>query len=711
MEKILLISTAPSLQDRLTDLLGSPRFVSRISSWAEALRVLSSTRPLAVVVGPELVDPSQVSQIVGLNNLLQDHQRSCFVLVRPDDQSGGEWLNMFESVALVAPLPSAPGPWADFISPLQALLRATDTKNTAPKKDQPNKRPSEFIIRLPSITKGELTTISLARILYSLHIHRATGLLQLQLNTVKRTVAFLNGELVASPRSDSPDALLGAFAWADGSFHFQPQNISATAKTPIFSLIYQGLSRHRPQRLIMDALMPMMATFPASTQLRRQRKKLVDSPILERFLDACDGKTSLEAILSTMGRDVTAAFQAALFASDTDLIIFHSTPAQSTIDVQYQLDEKKKNTPTTTQHQPDQTRPDLTEQLKSEKKLRTLYNSMKTMSPYEIFGVWEGCGREVVKETFYSMVKEHHPDALGGNVSNTIKDLAQKNFILIRRAYSQLMTLEDEQTVAAPDHAASQRQTPKRSERTTLLPNQVSTPAQARSDSTPIEMGRTPTGRHPDLASRGYGSTSNSHHQPPRRSISQAGLAGPSSDPEWRREQMERLERKPSRPIRRPTPISHHQGSIPPATDPAQDAFNTGYQLFKQQLIDDALPHLENAHNKEPENSLYMTFYAFCLFQSDPAQAPTSKKLLQKAIASNHPQALADAHLFLGLILKISDQEHHAFKHFQKALELNPASRDAEREIRLYHMRYGKKGKQGPQKKSFFQKLFKRESD
>lgn len=726
MEKILLISSTSSLQERLTDLLGSPRHIARISSWTEALRVLAATPPVAVVVGPEMADPSQVSQIIGLNNILQDHKRPCFVLVSPDDPGGGQWLEMFDSVAQVAPLPTKPGPWAEFIQPIQALL-GTAKNDSAGSPSPPAKEAtaSKFVVRMLPVTVGQLTKLPLARVLYSLHIQKASGLLQLQTGSVKRAFAFRDGDLVVTQGTDSVDALLSAFAWPNGSFHFQPRPKPSGPNTSIFPILYQGLSIHRPQRLIMDALMPMMATFPAATELRRLRKGLIAWPTLERFLDACDGQKTLEALLSTMGQDITAAFRAALFASDTDLIIFHNTPAKGLISVEYEMEGQAGPVSAPQPTRPADKDSERIAHRDLEKKLRSFHKSMRTMSPYEIFGIWEGCGREVVKTTFYSLVKEHHPDVHGGNASEIIKDLAQKIFVEIRRAYTQLMALEDKQTVPPPSSKPllSKQQSPGRRPVTTLHPGQVSAittdPVQrAEHQSPPIGMSRTPTDLHPDLTSRLRTRTQSSPRPkapapttpPPRRSISHAGLADSSSDVEWRREQMERLERKPSRPIRRPTPIAIPQGSIPPATSPAQDAFNTGYQLFKQHQFQDALPSLESAHKKEPENSLFMTFYAYCLFQIDPTQVKTSKELLHKAIESQHPQALPDAHLFLGTILKINDRPDQAFYHFQKALELNPASRDAEREVRLYQMRHGKHGGRGPGKKSFFRNLFKKDS-
>lgn len=102
-----------------------------------------------------------------------------------------------------------------------------------------------------------------------------------------------------------------------------------------------------------------------------------------------------------------------------------------------------------------------------------------------------------------------------------------------------------------------------------------------------------------------------------------------------------------------------------------------------------------------------MTFLAYCLFQVDPDQIKRSKQLLMEAIKTENRQALPDAHLFLGKILKVQGKEDRAYRHFKKALELNPGARDAQREIRLYEKRKGIDSGSN-EDSGFFKKLFKK---
>ncbi len=773
MEKVLLISRTSALEDRLGDLLDSPRHVARVSSWDEAHRVLTRSTPGVTLVGPEMLDSSRASELVRLSSILTKDNKKAFLLAGDNAAELKQVAQMFEIVAAVLPIPSTPAEWRNL---RQRLAPHLNSGGAAPRQPSTSSgrnsqtKPVEVTIRLPRITSGKLDSITLTRILYSLHIQKATGLLALRSGKITRRFGFNNGRFAQAPDADSGEALTSAFAWPHGEFKFQVSNAISGTPVSLYPLIQQGLTIHRPQRQVMDSLMPLMATFPTPTQLWSQRKNALDWPELTRLMAACDGQQTLEKVLSSMGRDVTAAFRAAVFAGDTDLVVFRGEKTPGPLLVEYENDSgastsrgtSKDSTPTKIE------RATGTGRLVLEQELSVYFNAMNSMSPHQVFGVWEGCGREVVKETFYSLVKEHHPDVYGGNVSGKVKNLAQKIFIGIRKNYADLMKLEGKQTVAAPDeYDATESPSRRRKQMTTLrfqatngsskpAPRQV--PNRKTHQTNPIKMGRTPTDTHPDLKSRLQRNSVPAEPAPstkraksstpapsttskrtaslsgakksrtsslsgarskrtssaggrPRRTSSSAGLGDDSSDVEWRREQMERLGRKPSR-SRRPTPMSTTQNGIPAPRDPARDHFNRGYKAFKIDDFKAALTAFENAHKAEPANGLYMTFYAFSLFKVDPEQAAKCKELLRKAIDSKHRQALPDAHLFLGQLLNADGREHRAYKHFQASLQLNPGSREAERYVRLYERRHGstaeKSETKDSKKDSFFKNLFKK---
>lgn len=755
MEKILLISRVAALEKRLGELLDSPRHVARISSWQEAHRVITRATPATVIVGSEMIGASQISEIVRLDNVLQKEDRKAYFFMEEGDVETPKLAQMFDSVSSAIVTPGTPRQWSDLRPLLRAHLPAPDDSSSPGKAAEPSKK-TELVIRLPKIASGKLESLSLTRILYSLSVQRATGLLGLRSGKVSRRFAFNSGRLIDSPNTDLSTALISAFAWPHGEFKFKEHQAISGKPLSIYPVVIEGLATHRPQRQIMDSLMPMMATFPVVTQLWEERRTTLAWPLLGKFLRACDGQSTLEAVLSTMGIDVTEAFRAALFAGDTDLLVFRGEKTADSIHIQYdqnagastsRAETSSPNTPSKAE------RASGSERLTLEKEMRAFYAGMQKMSAHDVFGVWPGCGREVVKETFYSLVKEHHPDVYGGNVSGQVKSLSQQIYVGIRKAYAELMAIEKEQTKAPPDPSAAPKRQPGRRHVTTLHPGQFNqadlgdddsaakvasraqTPNRQEHPSAPIGMGRVPTGPHPDLQRRQQQAATSpdakSDRSPtpppsmgsrrPRRTTSSAGgsvtppktsavgLDEGASDPEWRREKLQQLGRNTSR-SRRPTPMARTKSSVGGNADPARDHFNAGYQFYKVQKFDDAHQAFQKAFAAEGDNGLYMTFYAHTLYLVDAKKSEKAKELLRKAIDTKHRQALPDAHLFLGQILKTDGKEKRAYVHFSRALELNPASRDAEREVRLYERRHGKdeKKEKSGEGGSFFKNLFKK---
>ncbi|MBA2664636.1 MAG: tetratricopeptide repeat protein [Bradymonadaceae bacterium] len=138
----------------------------------------------------------------------------------------------------------------------------------------------------------------------------------------------------------------------------------------------------------------------------------------------------------------------------------------------------------------------------------------------------------------------------------------------------------------------------------------------------------------------------------------------------------------------------------------AKDYFNEGFKRFRHNQFPEALEAFEQALELEKNNGLYMTFYGYLLFLVDPERRDQSEELLRAAVKSGHRQALPDAHLFLGQILKLKGKIEHAHKHFELALALNPGSIEAKRELRLAEMRQKDNG--GGDKPGFLKNLFKK---
>lgn len=732
MEKILLISASTSLENRLGDLVDSPRHVARVSSWAEARRLLTKTVPATVLVDSELVsDPLAGQGLVHLNNVLQKDEKPAYLLGDPADDTCSQWSQMFETISRVIPPPTSPGEWISLrdmlVEHLRKALDEDSSSSSTPPTESGDDSSTEVVVRLPRISSGSLSSLSISRIMYSLHRRQATGVLELHSGNVERRFGFRDGAFVPTGDHDDVRTLTGAYAWSDGRFEFIAHDHIPGSQSSIYPLIKKGLITHRSQRQLMDGLMPRLKTYPTCSNLCTERNDMVEWNVLRRFLDHCNGRQTLESIFSQMGNAVTDAFRAAAFCRDTDLVVFRSQPTDGPLRIQYEGVDSQPS-PGASESSPEKNSTDAGE-------LATLYSIINQQSPHEVFDVWKGCGREVVKETYYSMVKEYHPDVYGGNVSPQVRDYAQKIFVEIRNAYTKLLQIEDEQTVPPPDQSPPSRHRQAgggRRKLTTLHPGQARNQSQnshtqkphRKRSSTPIAMGRTPTSEHPELKQQ-LGDESSSPQRasttpgrersptpPPSmdsRPAQSKGLGDTNSDPEWRREQLERLQQKRKKPARRATPISTSKTNTTTSSDnPARDAFNLGYKKFKKHRYQDALSYLEKAHKLDPRHSLYTTFFAYCLFQTDAGRFREAIKLLKDVIRQEDRQSLPDAHLFMGHILKAKDREHQAYKHFKKAYKLNPASRDAERELRLYERRHGKdKDSKTSKSGGFFKKLFK----
>jgi curved DNA-binding protein CbpA len=412
-----------------------------------------------------------------------------------------------------------------------------------------------------------------------------------------------------------------------------------------------------------------------------------------------------------------------------------------------------------------------------ERELERRFETIQKQSSYEVFGVWEGCGSDVVKERYYALVKENHPDRYGGNVSDKVKRLSQEIFLQIQKSFRQLLKVETIQRKPDPnkntDRAAaidrlSKLANQKTAERRDSEPAEASSQAPPitthfhepapepgmsaasevfeavtistrdadtiEEDSLPEEERRAKLARLARLA-RNKPTTGTT--RTPSRPIH--NTSPPSSnvlDEEERRAKLARLASKRSAPpamqaptrtiAATPAPTSRDDQSSPGPqlttqkaqlpTDPQtpKDHFNLGYHEFRiKKRPRHALQHLEQAYQGEPQNALYSTYYGYVLFLIRPEEKATSEQLLKQALESNDRTAAPDAHLFMGYLLKThgSDKKkQQAHKHFQQALALNPASHEAEREIRLYEKRQQQQQQPRPQDDvgAFLGKFFKK---
>ena len=399
------------------------------------------------------------------------------------------------------------------------------------------------------------------------------------------------------------------------------------------------------------------------------------------------------------------------------------------------------------------------------------HEAFKKSTPYQIFDLWEGCGKKHVQARYYELVKTHHPDRYGGNTSSKLKKLTQAIFLQIQDAYQTLSIAEDgPQTAEPPDKERTLRLdqiTRNRSrssgqgesiqykrmrktgeyeykaqkdvfEAVTISERDAST---LEEDSLPEEE------RRAKLAKLARTARSKTVRPPITQILAHHGAPSLEEDSalsiDERREKLAQLnsrakqpsvpfqttERTPSRPSGLQTDsvpladsassgtirglasnIARQQAQIPKHK---QD-FTTGVNELRESRYKRAAEFIKAAYAADPTNNLYKTYHAYLMFMLDGDKKAQAEAMLKEIIKANDRLAAPDAYLFLGHVTKAggSDKDHQrAYQYFQKALELNPTNHEAEREVRLHEMRQKPESSGGLAQAdvgSFFKRLFKK---
>ena len=400
---------------------------------------------------------------------------------------------------------------------------------------------------------------------------------------------------------------------------------------------------------------------------------------------------------------------------------------------------------------------------KLEFELSEQHKSFAQSTPYEIFDLWEGCGRKNVQTRYYELVKTHHPDRYGGNTSSRLKKLTQAIFLQIQDAYQELTVKEDgPQTKQAPDveraeklsriQSKPDRQGESIQYKRMRQTGQFETKSKdsvyeaftisERDASTLEEPSQPEEDRRAKLAKLARTARSKTVRPPITQILSHHGSSTLEEDStlsiEERREKLANLStRSKSHTFTAPsTPTSPGlQSDSVPLADVASSGtirgvssqvaraqiniaqhkqdFTLGVQEFREARYKRAFTLIEGAHEAEPSNMLYQTYYAYLLFMLNPEEKEESEKLLRQALESEDKLALPEANLFMGYIYKASGGPRdlqRSYRHFKVALQLNPSSHEAEREVRLYEMR--SKQDSNPRQQNevggFFKRLFKK---
>ena len=352
-----------------------------------------------------------------------------------------------------------------------------------------------------------------------------------------------------------------------------------------------------------------------------------------------------------------------------------------------------------------------------ERRLRAHFDSLQHQTPYEIFGVWEGCGPVIVKRHYIELVKKNHPDRYGGNITPAIKELSQQIFLSIQKAKRHLDRAEQieisshppaqgSSSVPSESSVANQELGAIRSEPSAVL--EVETQSTRSADSLTEDERPTSEARRALLAKLARGQSEAGGGG----AIPMADEAISLSTPEellQRRAALNMLARKnqtatsvPSLGERRQAlrASAEHvkvsrasdapsasalptQGIKDQTLSDAKTLFREGFAHFKRKEYQFAQPKFERALETEPEDPVTQTFMAYTLFMCNRLEGvKPALQLLEKAISSESRQALPDAYLFKGFILRHqAGRLNEAYECFRMVLKFNPNSREARREI------------------------------
>lgn len=144
--------------------------------------------------------------------------------------------------------------------------------------------------------------------------------------------------------------------------------------------------------------------------------------------------------------------------------------------------------------------------------------------------------------------------------------------------------------------------------------------------------------------------------------------------------------------------IEEATNPVNPTQDPAARAlaadriFHRAEALLRSRAFGDAHRLFRQAVELRPDEGKYLAFLGWAVFCSEgqgPRAAEAALPLLERAVElaprDEHP------HLFMGMVLQAIDRPDLAERAFEKAVQSNPDSAEALRELRLLHMRRQKR--------------------
>ena len=481
--------------------------------------------------------------------------------------------------------------------------------------------------------EGNLSETAFARILHNLYSLRATGLLHLENNNLKKVVYIRNGypifvrsnlvreflgqmlvrtgllsdevlaeSLEASKQSKQRhgtaliemgllephqlndalrtqvlDKLLDIFSWPEGKYRFVQarefkQGVTSIDLSPA-NLILQGLRDHAHRDQVLKILGPHLEHYLQQAENPLYRFQDIQLSVNEqRILASCQGNETLSEVLKRhlLSRKEAEPLIAALLT--TGILVARMEPKEAKEDVACDETELTR--------------------ARRESFLKD-YAWMMEQDYFTLLGVSESHSREQVRKSFYNMVKKYHPDRFFEQ--NALPDLKDKVNALFQHISDAHETLSD---ANAKTRYLNDRQGEKNSSSTSL------------------------------------------------ENILQA-----------------------------------------------ETAFQKGIISFRVKKYDQAQKAFAEALEICPNEAEYLMYQTWSAYKFNPKTTDINKTRTNLLRAIELNPTLSLAHLFLGYVCKDEGNEKEALRRFERAIQCNPNCTEALREIRLMSMRKEKEKK------------------
>jgi CheY-like chemotaxis protein/curved DNA-binding protein CbpA len=482
--------------------------------------------------------------------------------------------------------------------------------------------------------EGNLSETFFARILHNLYSLRATGLLHLENNDLKKVVYIRNGypifvrsnlvreflgqrlvrtgilsdedleeslkaakqqgqkhgmvliemglltphQLNDALRNQVLEKLLDIFSWPKGSYRFVQarefkQGITSIDLSPA-NLILQGLREYADRDQVLKILEPNLDRYLQQAENPLYRFQEIQlSANEQRILESCQGNIMLEEVLQRhlLSRKEAEPLLAALLT--TGILVGRIAPEKTTDDAGHDETEHSR--------------------ARRESFLKD-YAWMMEQDYFTLLGVSESDSRDQVRKSYYNLVKKYHPDRFFEQ--DALLDLKDKVNALFQRISDAHETLSD---VKAKARYVDDRQGVEKTSTTSL------------------------------------------------EKILQA-----------------------------------------------ETAYQKGMVLFRVKKYDQAQNAFAEALEISPNEAEYLMYQTWSAYKFNPKATDSiinTRKNLMRAIELNPKLSLA--HLFLGYICKDEGNDKEAQRRFERAIQCDPNCTEALRELRLMSMRKEKEKK------------------